>query len=106
MDTMHAPDDMPLSDTVFERTDRGRLLVLKKDNGLSGQAQRLLLMMTGYTPLADLLALLDEEVSLQAMAEVIDELQHHQLIRPVYALSCDGSRVHWFGAHRVSARPV
>ena len=45
MDTMHAPDDMPLSDTVFERTDRGRLVALKKDNGLSGEAQRLLLMM-------------------------------------------------------------
>lgn len=106
MDTLHAPDDMPLSDTVFERTDRGRLVALKRDHGLSGEAQRLLLMMTGYTPLADLLALLEEDVSPQSMADMVEELLHHQLIQPVYALSCDGSRVHWFGAHGVPARPA
>lgn len=89
--------DNRLQDTVFERTEQGRVAVLKPDNGLDRAQQRLLLMMTGYTPLADLLALLDEGVSLEVANEVVDELLHRQLIRPADA-SPHGSRVKWFGA--------
>lgn len=85
-----------LQDTVFERTDEGRVAALKPDSGLNRQAQRLLLMMTGYTPLADLLALLDEDVPLEAATGAVDELLQRQLIRPVDALP-HGARVKWFG---------
>lgn len=88
--------DNSLQDTVFERTDQGRVAALKPDNGLNREQQRLLLMMTGYTPLADLLALLDEGVSEETANGVVDELLHRQLIRPVDALPY-GSRVKWFG---------
>ena len=97
-------DQLPLPDIVFERTDQGRLVALRADHGLSLGARRLLLMMTGYTPLADLLALMDDEVPMDEVAEVVEELQLHQLIRPVYALSVDGLHVHWFGSHRVPHR--
>ena len=88
--------DSLLHDTVFERTDQGRLAVLKQNSGLNPQEQRLLLMMTGYTPLADLLVLLDDSVPQEAVAEVVDELLHRQLIRPVEG-AAHGARVKWFG---------
>ncbi|HIV71118.1 MAG TPA: hypothetical protein H9903_09320 [Candidatus Aquabacterium excrementipullorum] len=97
--------DTSLHDTVFERTDQGRVTALRQDNGLNREAQRLLLMMTGYTPLADLLALLDEGVSMDAAHEVVDELLHRQLIRPVDALPY-GSRVKWFGPPGAAAGPA
>lgn len=96
--------DDRLHDTVFERTDEGRVAVLKPDSGLSRQEQRLLLMMTGYTPLANLLALLDEDVPLEAATGAVDELLQRQLIRPVDALP-HGARVKWFGRPGAAANP-
>ena len=87
-------------EVIFERTHKGRAAVIGADSTLSPQARQLLLMLTGYTPIGDLAALLH----LSHPRPLVDELLAQGLIRPVEACKTR-QRGEWFGRQIGSSQP-
>ena len=92
--------DTSSPEVIFERTHQGRVVVIGTDSTLSPQARQLLLMLTGYTPIGDLAALLH----LAHPRPLVDELLAHGLIRSVEEYKTQ-QRGEWFGKQVGAAQP-
>jgi hypothetical protein len=68
------PTPLLTADAVLERTRSGQCETLSQSSRLSAQERRLLAILTGFTSLGDLLALLGEtEVPQAVLAKLMDE---------------------------------
>lgn len=71
-------DDLS-DDSVFERTPLGCMSTFKQPEDLLPLERRLLLMVTGYTPIKDLMALLDQAAPITLASRLLER----GLIQPV-----------------------
>lgn len=74
---MHASSSN-LSDSVFERTPAGQFELLSTRPKLAPHERKVLAVLTGFTPLSDLLALMGEESSAR---ETVQKMADMGLIR-------------------------
>lgn len=88
-------------ETVFERTAKGSELALRPTPDLSPLAQRVLLMVTGYTPLQDLMRLLGEGCP----DAVFGDLAQQGLIHPVVAHASHADTPLWIGGLHAGRPP-
>lgn len=77
-------------DSVFERTALGGMSTFRQPEDLSPLERRLLLMVTGYTPIKDLMSLLNEAAPVTLVKGLLDR----GLIQPSLA-SIASCRASW-----------
>lgn len=88
-------------DSVFERTALGGMSTFRQPVGLSPLEHRLLLMVTGFTPIKDLMALLDEA----APVTLVTGLLERGLIQPALATAASYKSSWPFGSRDPARRP-
>lgn len=88
-------DDLS-DDSVFERTPLGCMSTFKRPQDLLPQEHRLLLMVTGYTPIKDLMALLDQAEPITLASRLLER----GLIQPVMDTAASYKTGWPFGKHR------